>query len=82
MTFNLAHFPEHELSKYGVNAQHPDDFVWQLLQIAPEVVCGAIQRQRANLKKPPKTVEEFLVVLQRQSLLQTVTSLSRLAPLI
>src|SRR5438874_2850976 len=62
VTFNLGDFPGDALAPYGVAAQHPDDFVSQLLDDAPGVVCTAAKRQRESLKKPPKTVEEYLAI--------------------
>ena len=59
VTFNLDDFPPDALHKYGIEAQHPDEFIMQLLDLAPNVVCAAAKRQRQSLKKPPKTVEEF-----------------------
>jgi hypothetical protein len=53
-----------------------------LLDLAPEVVCGAAKKQRESLKNPPKSVEEYLHSLERQGLAQTVSALHRSAELI
>jgi predicted nucleic acid-binding protein len=82
VTFNLKHFPEDVLTRYGVDAQHPDEFVTHLLNLAAPTVCAAAKRQRQSLKNPPKTVEEYLAALERQGLAQTVAGLRRFAELI
>ncbi len=82
VTFNLKHFPEDILATYGIEAQHPDEFVKHLLDRAVAVVCAAAKRQRQNLKNPPKTVEEYLAAMERQGLAQSVAGLRRFAELI
>ena len=82
VTSNLGDFPQKVLNAFDIEAQHPDDFVSRLLDLAPGVVCGAVKRQRGSLKNPPKTVEEFLDILARQSLPQTVARLATFAELI
>lgn len=75
VTYNLADFPISVLRSYGMEAQHPDDFVSQLLDSASAVVCRAVKQQREALKNPPKTAHEFLETLERQHLAQTVARL-------
>ena len=82
VTFNLKHFPDNVLTTYGIDAQHPDEFIMHLLNLAAPVVCAAAKRQRQNLKNPPKTVEEYLAALERQGLAQTVAGLRPFAELI
>ena len=68
VTFNLTDFPAAYLAQFGMHAQHPDEFITHLLDLAPGAVCVAAKRQRAALKNPPKTVDEFLSALARQHL--------------
>ena len=75
VTTNLKDFPKRELSKYDIEAIHPDDFIYYQIDLAPAISCGAIKRQRHSLKNPPKTVDEFLAILQKQQLPQTVSTL-------
>ena len=82
VTRNLKDFPEQALDPYGIEAQHPDDFLTQQLGLAPSVVCAAAKRQRQSLKKPPMSVEEYLASLERQGLAQTVSSLRKYTELI
>jgi hypothetical protein len=75
VTYNLTDFPPSALANYGIEARHPDEFVADLVGLAPTLVCGAVKRQRENLKNPPKTVDELLAAFERQSLPRTVAFL-------
>jgi hypothetical protein len=77
VTFNLKDFPGKTLKEFGIEAQHPDDFLMHLLDLAPEIVCGAAHRQRINLKKPPMSAGEYLECLKRQALPKTVGELNK-----
>ena len=63
------------LKPSGIEAQHPDDFIRTLLELAPGVVAGAARDHRDSLKNPAKTVEEYVVTLEAQGLTQTVSVL-------
>lgn len=76
VTFNLKDFPNPYLATFGMEAQHPDEFISHLIDLSPGAVCEAAKRQRAALRKPPKSVEEFLDALAAQSLPETVLRLS------
>ena len=82
VTYNLKHFPITALSGYGVEAQHPDEFVSNLIGFDAETVYAAAKAQRARLKNPPKSAEDFLVTLEKQSLAQTVAHLRKALELI
>jgi hypothetical protein len=82
VTFNLKHFPEEVLTTYGIEAQHPDEFVNNLLRLDALAVFAAVKRQRQSLKNPPKTVEEYLITLERQGLAKTVAELRHFAEVI
>jgi predicted nucleic acid-binding protein len=75
VTFNLGDFPTCILHHYGLEAQHPDQFVTHLLDLAPTTVFGAVKRQREALKNPPVSVEDLLESLEKQQLVQTVAHL-------
>lgn len=82
VTFNVKDFPEEVLKPYGIEAQHPDDFLIFQIDLAPNIVCAAAKRHRASLKNPPKDVEEYLLTLEAQGLAQTVLGLRQFAELI
>jgi len=67
------------LRSHGMEALHPDEFTMRLIAIDPDAVYGAVQRQRAMLKSPPKTVEEFLAAPVFEQLPRTVTHLRGVA---
>lgn len=82
VTYNLKDFPIQETEKYAVEAQHPDDFISQFLDIASGIVCGAIKRLRSSLRNPPIDAERYLEILAKQSLPKTVSKLREFVSLI
>ena len=72
VTSNLKHFPAEYLNKFGIDPQHPDEFISNQFDLNPPVACGAIKRVRQRLKKPPKTLDEYIDTLAQQSLPRTV----------
>lgn len=82
VTTNLRDFPSEVLTTYGIDAQHPDEFVHYLIDLSPGAVCRAVKAHRASLKNQPKTVDEYLDTLSRQSLPETVSALREYSGLI
>jgi len=72
VTRNLRHFPNDVLAQFGLQSQHPDEFVAELFDLDERPVIEAVRRQRANLKNPPRTVDELLGTFLRNELLETV----------
>lgn len=77
VTFNLSDFPDKKLRPYGIDAKSPDDFISQLIHFKLQKVLEAVALHRANLKNPPKTVEEYLETLRKQKLTKTVAFLEQ-----
>jgi len=75
LTFNLPDFPAAQLQKWGIQVQHPDEFIANLIDLSPILVCSAVKKCRENLKRPPRTVAEYLDTLGQQRLPSTVTKL-------
>lgn len=75
VTFNLKDFPEQVLAPYGIESQHPDDFILHLIDLNPSEICQVAKRHRSSLKNPPKTPKEYLESLKKQGLLQSVAAL-------
>jgi predicted nucleic acid-binding protein len=48
VTYNLKDFPVTSLEQYGIEAQHPDEFITHLIDLAPPVICEAAKRQRMS----------------------------------
>ena len=78
VTMNLKDFPDEVLQRYEMEAQHPDEFILHLIDLAPDAVMDAAETHRQSLKNPPKSVEEFLASLEAQGLPQSVAALRRL----
>jgi len=64
VTTNLKDFPQSALERLGIEAQHPDDFVFYQLDLNPEAALRAIGEHRARLRKPARTPEEYLDSLE------------------
>lgn len=75
VTFNLADFPSEKLGAFDVEAQHPDEFVLNLIDLAPAAVTKVVTEQAASLRNPPRSVGELLDVLLQQGLVQSVARL-------
>lgn len=82
MIFNQKDFPASTLAPYGVEAQHPDEFIDDLFDLDPAAVICATQRQRRQLKTPPLCVDDYLDILFRQGLVQTVKALLAYRPML
>lgn len=82
VTKNLKDFPIDALMRYGIEPQHPDEFIRNLIDLAPAPVCEAVSAHRSSLKNPPKTIDQYLETLSRQSLPQTVSALREFAKLL
>lgn len=82
VTTNLRHFPVEKLAPYGIEPQHPDDFIVCQFDLAEEIVLAAVKKIRARLKNPPMTPESYLETLSRHRLPQTVERLRKAMDLI
>jgi len=75
VTFNLKDFPSEIISRFGIEAQHPDDFLVSLFELAPIQVCAVAKQQRESLKNPPVSIDDFLETLENQQLPKTMSRL-------
>lgn len=82
VTFNLKDFPLQYLNNFGIEALYPDNFITDLFDLNQALVLAAVNKQRRNMRKPPKSVDEYLDALLRQALPQTVKELSKFRALI
>ena len=82
VTYNLKDFPIANLAPFGIEGQHPDDFVADLIDLDSAAVCAAVKVVRGRLRNPPRTADEYLLTLEVQGLASTVTRLRAFAPLI
>lgn len=79
VTFNLKDFPESELGKYGIEAIDPDSFLEYQLDLDPGNVIKTVKEHRASLKKPPKSIADYLDTLESQKLIMFVDKLKHYA---
>jgi predicted nucleic acid-binding protein len=78
VTCNLRDFPQDMLDPHNIEAQHPDEFIRHLLDLAPDTVIDAVRRQQASLLNPPITMPDMLALFERIGLVETVAELRRL----
>lgn len=76
VTFNQKDFPAEILAVFGIEAQHPDEFIEYLFDLDPAAVVSAAQNQRRQLKNPPIDADGFLEILLKQGLVQTTKNLN------
>lgn len=82
VTFNLKDFPDDVLAQYNLKAIHPDDFISDLLELNIGAAIDAVRKHRAGLTNPPFTADEYLDLLLKQRLPETVSKLRPLTLMI
>lgn len=82
VTYNLKDFPVSAIARYDMEAQHPDEFISNLIDLSQSKVCEAAKKCRTNLKAPPISVEKYLEILSEQHLPNTVSFLRDMSELI
>ncbi len=82
VTFNLKDFPNAILSRYGIEAMHPDAFIENQLDLNQGVVISAAKRHRATLLNPSKTPDEYIETLSVQGLAISAKRLRNFSDLI
>jgi hypothetical protein len=82
VTRNVRDFPTALLAPHGIEARHPDAFVRHVLSLNEAAALAAIREQRAALRRPPRSVTDFLDTLAQQDLPETVAFLRARADLI
>ena len=77
LTMNLKDFPDRILNEYEIEAQHPDIFIADLIDIYPMKVATAAETCHKRLKNPPKSINEYLKILLKQGLTVTTSLLKQ-----
>ena len=75
VTFNIKDFPLAALVPHELEAQHPDDFIMNQIDLSPQIGIAAIKAMRTRMRKPPRTTDEFIVLVEQNQLPQTATFL-------
>jgi len=82
VTFNLGDFPSEALAPSGVEAQHPDDFLLNQLELQPIAALKAIKAMRARWRTPQLSVHELAAALEKLQLPLVAARLREVAELI
>ncbi|MCL2305574.1 MAG: PIN domain-containing protein [Planctomycetaceae bacterium] len=77
VTFNIKDFPSAALVPHGIQAVTPDEFVMRLIAEDYREVLKFVKRQRENMTRPAKTVDQYLVTLEAQRLPKTAMFLRK-----
>ena len=75
VTINLKDFPQDLLDEHGIEAQHPDDFVMNQIELSKPHALQAIKQMRSRLKNPPRSAAELIGTIERHQLPQTAAFL-------
>lgn len=68
VTANLRDFPNDVLALHGIEAHHPDAFLFALFKTAPNDVLAALRELRCDFEKPAMTPAALLAAMSRQGL--------------
>ncbi len=82
VTYNLKDFPANSLEKYGLEAQHPDDFFLNQSDLHLPAFLSSVKNCRNRMKTPSKTSNEYLGIMRKHSLAKTVEFLNSYIELI
>ncbi|MGC1182408.1 PIN domain-containing protein [Legionella sp.] len=63
LTANLKDFPVDYLSMFNIKACHPDDLFIEIVQKNKECFLSTIKECYQKLRKPPKTLEQYIATL-------------------
>ena len=66
------------LEEFDLATQHPDTFLRHLIDLAPNIVRTRLATMIEGFSNPAMTHEEYISVLERQSLPETAAALREL----
>ena len=75
VTNNLKDFPSDMTSKYDIEAQHPDVFLSNHLDLYPSKFCSAVRKVRRRHVRKKITLGEYLDALGALELVATAAGL-------
>jgi predicted nucleic acid-binding protein len=78
VTANLKDFPKECLVEFSMEAQHPDEFINNIIGLNPETSLKAFLKQVSYLKNPPLTAFQVLDNFKKVGLNNTANSLLEL----
>ncbi len=65
ITCNTKDFPSKIMAKFDLEAQHPDEFILNLISLDKIKCQQALATQVKSLKNPPRSKEEVLNTLEK-----------------
>ncbi len=74
----LINNPADVLAEFDLRAQHPDTFLRHPIDLAPSVVRARLVNAAGVLRRPPMTMEEYIAMIERQSLPESAAALREL----
>lgn len=77
VTFNTKDFPDEIVSRYDIEIQHPDRFIYNLIDLDKEKIAQAFSNQLSRLKNPPLEVSVVFNILRKIGLKKTVEQLKK-----
>jgi hypothetical protein len=78
VTFNERHFPTERLTEFDLVTQHPDTFLRHLIDLSPNIIRSRLVNMIQQFGNPPQTVDQYIGVLERQSLPEAAAALREL----
>jgi predicted nucleic acid-binding protein len=78
VTFNLKHFPDHDLARWDLEPKHPDEFLLDSIDLAQGVVVRCLTEQAAALKNPKVSVDVLVETLRKNGLVRSASALQDL----
>lgn len=75
VTFNVKDFPSVYLKSFGIEVQHPDEFIINLIDVDKQTSIEAFSNQVRSLKNPPESEDEVLSVLAKCGLKNCIKKL-------
>ena len=68
VTFNTKDFPHAVLQPYGIEVQHPDEFLMNQLQLQKIPALSAIKKMRARWTNPARPAQELITAFELRGL--------------
>lgn len=81
ITYNMKDFPDKVLSKFDIEALHPDNFLRCQLDLNLPIFLACVKTIRSRLRNPPKDPHQYLQTLF-QYIPQTVSILNNFVDVI
>lgn len=82
VTFNTKDFPPAVLQPYGIEVQHPDEFLMNQFQLQEIPALRAIKKMRARWTKPARPAQELVAAFELRGLPMTADFLREAITLI